>query len=308
MCYPAHCRGHCIDMVNLFQQSAQQALTPFADRLNAVDQQRLLNQQAQQKLLMEQQRQQAMINKQMSGGDLPATLQIANAYQQALEAGDRERAAQIAAFAKIYPKGFTMGDGGSLTPYQGYIEGERDISGAKSYGSTFGTQTAEKVGELASMQAKLPNLQLVVNNLKNLAEAATYTYGGRAADEVARQFGYTTPGAEARAKYLSTVRNQVLPLLRDTFGAAFTAAEGEKLEATLGDPNLSPLEKQAALDAFIAQKVMDIQSKEAEMQMRTEELPLNTFEGAKANFNNKKTGLDAAEKAELEQLRKEFGR
>ena len=45
-----------------------------------------------------------------------------------------------------------------------------------------------------------------------------------------------------------------LPLLRDTFGAAFTVKEGETLRATLGDPNYSPAEKDAVLSAFIDQK------------------------------------------------------
>ena len=54
------------------------------------------------------------------------------------------------------------------------------------------------------------------------------------------------------------IDNQVLPLLKATFGAAFTVSEGDKLSATLGDINLSPDEKDAALDAFIEQKMVEV--------------------------------------------------
>jgi hypothetical protein len=50
----------------------------------------------------------------------------------------------------------------------------------------------------------------------------------------------------------------VLPMLRDTFGAAFTVKEGETLRATLGGDDKSPAEKQAILKAFIAQKKRDL--------------------------------------------------
>jgi hypothetical protein len=52
-----------------------------------------------------------------------------------------------------------------------------------------------------------------------------------------------------------------LPLLRQTFGAAFTVAEGDSLLATLGDPNMHPDEKNAVLDAFIENKRRDLETK-----------------------------------------------
>jgi dsDNA-binding SOS-regulon protein len=66
--------------------------------------------------------------------------------------------------------------------------------------------------------------------------------------------GGPTEGALARVSYISHVKNNILPLLRQTFGAAFTAAEGDSLLATLGDPDMHPDEKKAALAAFIADK------------------------------------------------------
>ena len=66
--------------------------------------------------------------------------------------------------------------------------------------------------------------------------------------------------AVAREQYIATVNNQILPMLRDTFGAQFTVQEGESLKATLGAPNKSPQEKQAVLKAFIEQKKRDVEA------------------------------------------------
>ena len=67
-------------------------------------------------------------------------------------------------------------------------------------------------------------------------------------------------GARARADYEATIANNILPLLRQTFGAQFTEKEGESLKTTLGDPNKSPSEKNAVLDAFIESKLNNITS------------------------------------------------
>ena len=47
--------------------------------------------------------------------------------------------------------------------------------------------------------------------------------------------------------------------------AAFTAAEGEALKATMGDVNASPEQKQAQLDAFIDGKRREIQTSQREL-------------------------------------------
>lgn len=69
-----------------------------------------------------------------------------------------------------------------------------------------------------------------------------------------------TEGAIARAQYTATIDNYILPLLKQTFGAAFTAVEGERLRATLGNEDLSPQEKQAALNAFISAAEREIRT------------------------------------------------
>jgi hypothetical protein len=112
-----------------------------------------------------------------------------------------------------------------------------------------------------SMSSKMPGLEHVITELDKLAESATYTWGGQAVDAGMKQLGMDPRQAAVdRTRYIATVDNQVLPMLRDTFGAAFTVAEGETLRATLGDPNKSPKEKQAVLKAFIEQKRRDVQA------------------------------------------------
>lgn len=132
----------------------------------------------------------------------------------------------------------------------------------------------ETASSLARAKAAMPGLLEVSQKLKTLADLATYTMGGKAVDEIVKQLGFgSTEGANARAKMISIVDNQVLPLLRDTFGAAFTAAEGERLRNTLLDPDAAPEAKKSALDAFIDQKVRDIETKEREMGAKVGETP-----------------------------------
>jgi hypothetical protein len=126
-------------------------------------------------------------------------------------------------------------------------------------GTAQGKVDVEVGAEASSLASKLPGLKSVVGELSQLAEKATYTVTGQVIDSAMREAGLEpTEAAVARTKYIAMVDNQVLPLLRDTFGAAFTVKEGETLRATLGDPNKGPTEKQAILEAFIEQKVRDL--------------------------------------------------
>lgn len=119
---------------------------------------------------------------------------------------------------------------------------------------------ADDLATLSSLSGKMPSLVDTVNQLSALGESATYTEAGKAADWLARQAGVATPGAVARTNYESIVNNQILPLLRDTFGAQFTEREGESLKATLGSPDKTPEEKNAVLQSFIRQKANDIEA------------------------------------------------
>jgi hypothetical protein len=123
----------------------------------------------------------------------------------------------------------------------------------------FGTEQGSAKATLASLQSKLPGLQTVVAQLGELAKKATYTSTGRALDTGIRELGMSPrESAIARSSYMAKVNNQILPMLRDTFGAQFTEREGATLRETLGDANKTPQEKQAVLNAFIEQKVRDI--------------------------------------------------
>lgn len=124
-----------------------------------------------------------------------------------------------------------------------------------------GERQGEASGKLASLEAAMPRLEEVTNKLSELGKAATYTQAGQVVDATKRQLGQPVgPGAVARTEYMSTIDNEVLPLLRDTFGAQFTEREGESLKATLGDVNKSPEEKDAALRSFIASKVGQVET------------------------------------------------
>jgi hypothetical protein len=121
------------------------------------------------------------------------------------------------------------------------------------------TEDADINKRVAEMTRNLPGLYTVVDQLAALADEASYTAAQIAIDNTARQFGQEpSKGALARAKYIAIVDNQILPLLRQTFGPAFTVEEGARLRATLGAENASPGEKKAILDAFIKQKQRDL--------------------------------------------------
>lgn len=123
----------------------------------------------------------------------------------------------------------------------------------------------EAFNDAAQMEAALPELMDVVGRLKELSQVATYTVAGRVWDAAMRELGFgATEGGKARAEYIAVVANQVLPLLKPTFGGSFTVQEGEELKATLGNPNLTPEEKQAQLEAFIQQKIRNVRGKQRE--------------------------------------------
>ena len=128
-----------------------------------------------------------------------------------------------------------------------------------------GVEAGKAKGEadvsLVEMQANLPRLEVVVKQLDGLGKEATYTKVGQARDILQRELGMD-PGAAAiaRKEYIAKVDNEVLPLLRQTFGAQFTQKEGESLKVTLGDPNASPAEKAAVLRSFIDSKRAQVET------------------------------------------------
>lgn len=143
----------------------------------------------------------------------------------------------------------------SVVPKENYQEGLETARGTAE-----GKAMGEEAAVLRDMQGNMPGLETTMDDLRSLSEKATFTFGGQTRDFAVRQLGGTTEGALARTQYEAIVNNQILPLLRQTFGAQFTVEEGRQLRATLGDPNKSPSEKQAVLEAFIAQKRRDLEA------------------------------------------------
>lgn len=140
------------------------------------------------------------------------------------------------------------------------------IRGAIRQAEKESTDRGETFTDLARAKAALPGLKEVTNKLKLLADVATVTLVGRSFDFLTRELGFgANKGATARSTMRAIVDNQVLPLLRDTFGAAFTKEEGDSLRNTLLDQNTAPEQMKATLDAFIDQKVRNIETKEAEL-------------------------------------------
>lgn len=121
--------------------------------------------------------------------------------------------------------------------------------------------TGKAKSDLADAQSTFPQLDTTIGQLKDMSSKMTYTKAGQLRDSIITQLGMpATEGAVQREKYINTVRDVLFPQLRQIFGAQFTAAEGERLIATLGNPDKTPQERNAALDAFIEQKKMHIQS------------------------------------------------
>lgn len=155
--------------------------------------------------------------------------------------------------------------GTSIVPYSskgGAPAGQpvqKDLAGAEKQ-KVLGKGEGEATIDYKSISSKMPGLEHVVSELGELAKSATYTSTGQLVDFVIRETGQEPrESAVARARYIAIVDNQILPMLRDTFGAQFTQREGESLKVTLGDPNKSPAEKQAVLEAFIEQKRRNIE-------------------------------------------------
>lgn len=209
-----------------------------------------------------------------------AAIQIADAMGQARASGDTQRLKDLQLTQKVFEKGMYEDEGGTTTALPGYAGVKTDLSYADQSGqnmsdaqykpaiakdtaiqSEIGKRQGEAAGTLGFLEANMPKLEQMTNELSTLGKTATYTKAGQARNVVTRELGGQVPqGGIDRAAYIAKVDNEVLPLLRDTFGAAFTVVEGEKLRATLGGDNLSPPEKDAVLRAFIAQKKSQVEA------------------------------------------------
>lgn len=222
----------------------------------------------------------------MNGGGAPATFRALDMQAQA--AGFKPGTPEYSQFMATRGAGLQAGAKTTATNEANIATGG-EAERVKAAGAAQGKQDVEQRSELAEMERNMPSLLVVVKQLGELADTATYTMAGRARDEFNKQLGREpSDGAVARAKYIAMVDNQVLPLLRQTFGAQFTAQEGESLKATLGDPDKTPAEKKAVLEAFIAQKKRDIIARGGTVPGETKAPPAD---GAAPDFG----GMNAAQ-------------
>lgn len=216
-----------------------------------------------------------------AGGGLPATVQEWQ-YYNALKPKEKEEYLRMKRSQKFLDIGEGFVAPSMVDPTTTEVVAERTLKpteepeylAEKAETAVAAKALAGEKTSLADLEAGLPALKDVTAKLSRLGKVATFTKTGQAVDIAARQTGIATKGAVARAEYIATVANEILPLLRQTFGAAFTAAEGESLKATLGDPDSSPEEKDAQLKAFIAAKERQIRSK----QRRVGEVPRETMQ------------------------------
>lgn len=277
----------------------------------------------------------AKLSGQVSDGNLPATIQIANEMQKAKAAGDVERFNLLNQVHKTMDRGVYVDPStGQAQLMPGYGQTMGELSGYKAGGARQAQKTvdlgmepriqsakeeskriSETKKELVEREASIPRLIRVVENLGKLSKKATYSIPGQAVDWVAAQSGYgATEGAKARTEYQSIIDNEILPLLRQTFGAQFTQKEGESLRATLGDVNKTPAEKQAVLSSFIDSKIGQIETLKRQIPDGVDQYippldeqenasigikidapppqvrPLSKYEQGEADFNRRKSG------------------
>ena len=124
----------------------------------------------------------------------------------------------------------------------------------------------ETLTELQAANASMPSLIAVVGELKKLAPMVTSTMAGNVFDFAIKETGFgSTEGSTAKAKFTSVINNQILPLLKQTFGAAFTVDEKNELKATMGNVDATAEEKIVQLNSFIEGKVRAIQDNERQL-------------------------------------------
>lgn len=107
---------------------------------------------------------------------------------------------------------------------------------------------------LEDFEANMPKLVDMVSDLGGISSKMANSSAGRMADAAALKGGITTDSAKARARYVNRIKSELFPLLRATFGAAFTKPEGDALLITLGDPDSTHEIRQEQLASFIEAK------------------------------------------------------
>jgi hypothetical protein len=115
------------------------------------------------------------------------------------------------------------------------------------------TSRAESEKNYTEFIGGAPELDDMVMQLVGLAQIAEYNLAGRALNEATKQFGLEDikDSADAKAKYNTLIRANLLPKLKPLLGSQFTKVEGDWLLSTLGDDTMRPSEKIAAIEGRV---------------------------------------------------------
>lgn len=125
---------------------------------------------------------------------------------------------------------------------------------------------AEDLDSYNNLVSNLPALEQMVDELHVLGKNATYTKGGSLLNEFRKQTGMgARQAAKDLAAYEAKVNQNLLPLLKQTLGSAFTENDRKQLEKTLGDPTMHPDEKDVVLRSFLQNKRREIESKKRKL-------------------------------------------
>lgn len=116
--------------------------------------------------------------------------------------------------------------------------------------------------------SEFPILQKQMKDIQNTAGMATGSGLGRMRDATGAFFGYTTDGAENAAKFEAQALNVVLPQLKKIFGGNISDGEREALVKLIGEKDSTVREKQARINAFIANKAALMAQKAASLADR----------------------------------------
>lgn len=96
----------------------------------------------------------------------PAALQLANEYQAAMQSGDTARANQIAAFAKVYDKGVSVGEDG-FGVAGGYADALGELNKQRAAGTAQGGFQTQAQVDLPTATATAYNTKRTISQLLN---------------------------------------------------------------------------------------------------------------------------------------------
>lgn len=204
----------------------------------------------------------------------PAAMQMADAYLNAIQSGDTQRAQALREFAKTQDKGLVQLSNGNFAPLSGYGEALGQIGQSKKFGETMGARQADllmnpqiKAAEmqaenLTTARSELPQSQANANEVLGLINSIRNDKGFEASVglrnpmEGALPFGVNiagSPAADFQAKIDQLGGKQFLEAFQSLKGGGqITEIEGKKATNAIARMQTSQSEQafRQALDEF----------------------------------------------------------